>query len=182
MAVATVREFRADPNGVMRLMAAVGEEAPAGNAVAPAPPAPVMGPADYSATPVTDYLQTTAPPVATAGNDFTHAIGTVKRAGTVTAASYIPDATITGAATNNRTVSIVNKGSDGLGSTVVATLNFASGVNATAADEKVLTLSATPANLVVAAGDVLAFSSGHIGTGIADPGGLVTVSIRPTAS
>jgi hypothetical protein len=40
-----------------------------------------------------------------------------------------PDAAITGANTNTRTISLVNKGQDGTGTTVVATLALTSGVN-----------------------------------------------------
>jgi hypothetical protein len=68
------------------------------------------------------------------------------------------------------------QGPGGAGTTSVASLALTSGVNAPAADEKALTLSGTPANLVVASGDVLEFDSTHVGTGIADPGGLVQVT------
>lgn len=98
--------------------------------------------------------------------------------GTVTAVSYIPNATITGAATNNRAIKVINKKQDGAGTTdVTATLTFANGTNATGYDEKALTLHATPANLAVAVGDVLAFSSVHNGTGLVDPGGVVCVTV-----
>lgn len=109
--------------------------------------------------------------------DGTEPVGEAPFAGTVTSVSYTPDSTITGAATNNRTVSLVNKGQDGSGNTVIATLAFNTGVNAPADDEKQIPLSGVAANLVVAAGDILAFASVHGGTGLADPGGLVQVGI-----
>lgn len=112
-----------------------------------------------------------------AGSDATENLAEAPFAGTVTEATYAPDSAITGAATNNRTISIVNKGQDGTGTTVVATLQFVNATNIAASDEGSLTLSGTAANLVVAAGDVLAFVSTHVGTGIADPGGLAKVSI-----
>lgn len=117
------------------------------------------------------------PAVATVGNSDSDEIVVAEYNGTVTQVTYTPDGTITGAATNNRTVQLVNKGQSGAGSTVVASLNFASGTNATAADEKTIPLSGTPANLIVAAGDVLEWQSNAVGTGIADPGGLVKVTI-----
>lgn len=123
--------------------------------------------------PLVRTLEQQAQPVATVGNDLNTVVGEAPWAATITAVSYTPLTAITGAATNNRTVSLVNKAQDGTGATVVATLNFGSGTNAAAADEKAITLSATPANLVVAAGDVLEWTSTHVGTGIADPGGLV---------
>lgn len=96
--------------------------------------------------------------------------------GVITAVSYIPAATITGAATNNRTLNLVNKGAAGAGTTVIATLNFASGTNATADIARAITLGVA-ANRAVAAGDILQWQSVHIGTGIADPGGLAVVTI-----
>lgn len=102
-------------------------------------------------------------------------------AGTVTAVQYVPEAAITGAATNNRAVSLVNKGQAGSGTTVVATLTFASGVNATANNEVALTLSATPADLVLAEGDTLQWRSIVNGTGLADPGGIARVVVSRTS-
>ena len=116
-------------------------------------------------------------PVATAGNDLNTVAFIAPQAGTITAVTYSTVTAITGANTNTRSVTLVNKGQTGAGSTTVATLQFDSGVNTVAADEKTITLSGTPANLVVAAGDVLQWQSLHIGTGIADPGGLVAVTI-----
>lgn len=95
--------------------------------------------------------------------------------GVVSGASYTPVATITGADTNSRTLSVINKGQAGAGTAVAASLALTAGVNAPGYDEKALTLSGTPANLVVAAGDVLVFRSLHVGTGIADPGGAYSV-------
>lgn len=109
--------------------------------------------------------------------DDTIMIGEVPFAGTVTGVTFTPDATITGAATNHRALRLVNRGQDGAGTDVVAELAFDNGVNATAGDEKAITLSGTAANLEVEAGDVLALFSEAVGTGLADPGGLVQVSI-----
>lgn len=98
-------------------------------------------------------------------------------AGSVSRVAYAPVALITGVATNNRTIQLVNRGQDGSGATVVATLTFGAGTNAAAFDETPLTLQAA-ANLVVAEGDVLEFRSSANGTGLADPGGLVTIEIN----
>lgn len=179
MADATQREYRADPGGTNRLMAAIGDEAPATEAVAPAPVTATMGAQDYSPTPDVDLVSASVPPISTVGNSGTHTLGEVKRAGTVTSASMIPDSAITGAATNNRRVRIINKGAAGTGTTIIAELAFDNAVNAAVTDEKALTLSSTAANLEVAAGDVLAYESTAIGTGIADPGGAVQVEINP---
>lgn len=127
--------------------------------------------------PLVRPIEQDVPAVATAGNDDDTVVCTVPFAGTVTAVEYIPEAAITGAATNNRTVSLINKGQDGSGNTTVASLSFGNGVNAAASDSKAVTLSGTPGNLQVAEGDVLVWRSLHVGTGITDPGGLARVTI-----
>jgi len=116
-------------------------------------------------------------PQATAGNDLNTDIFVAPRAATVAGVTYTSVTAITGANTNSRTVVLVNLGQSGVGTTIIATLAFVSGVNTVAGDEKTITLSATPANLVLAAGDVLQWQSTHVGTGIADPGGLVTLTL-----
>jgi hypothetical protein len=98
-------------------------------------------------------------------------------AGVITKVEYVPIAAITGVTDNSRKVSIQNRGSAGLGTTEVAALTFATGTDGVAFDAKELTLSVTPANLDVAAGDVLAFYSETLGTGIADPGGTVIIEM-----
>jgi hypothetical protein len=115
-------------------------------------------------------------PQATAGSNLNSIAWVAPRDCTVTAVSYTPLTVITGANTNTRSVSLVNKGQAGAGTAVVATLQFNSGVNAAAADERTITLSVTPADLVLVAGDVLQWQSTAVGTGIADPGGLVAIA------
>jgi hypothetical protein len=128
-------------------------------------------------TPLVTTLSASTEAVA-ASADATVIIGKAPFAGTVTAVTYTPEANVTGANTDSRTVSVVNKGADGNGTAVVATLAMVSGVNSLDFDDKTITLSATAADLVVAEGDVLAWTSTHIGsTGLADPGGRVTVTI-----
>ncbi len=119
-------------------------------------------------------------PQATAGSNLNTNIWVVPSACTVTAVTYAPVTAITGANTNTRSVSLVNKGTDGSGSTVVATIQYNSGVNAAASDENTVTLSGTPANLNLSAGQVLQWQSTAVGTGIADPGGLVNVTTSAT--
>lgn len=100
-------------------------------------------------------------------------------AGTVTAASVITAAALTGANTESRTIQLFNRGQAGSGTTLIASKAFVAGVNAAADDETPLTLSSTAADLVVADGDVLEFVSLHVGaTGLAGPAftGLVTIS------
>lgn len=113
---------------------------------------------------------------ATAAGDDT-VIGQAPFDATVTVVEYVPEAAITGVATNTRRVELVNRGQDGAGTTVVASLQFDSGVNATANNERAITLSGTAANLLLAAGDTLQWRSIAVGTGLADPGGLARVTL-----
>lgn len=127
-------------------------------------------------SPLIRTLEADVPAVATAVSDD-NVIAQAPYAGTVTAVQYVAEAAITGANTNTRSVSLINKGQAGAGTTVVATLQFDSGVNATANDEKTITLSGTPANLVIADGDTLLWRSTAVGTGLADPGGLARITV-----
>ena len=96
--------------------------------------------------------------------------------GTVSAVGFVADALLTGANTNTRKLSLINKKQNGSGTTVVATLQFNSGVNATAFASIAIPVSVTASDLVVAKGDVLAWQSDIVGTGLADPGGLAVVT------
>lgn len=124
-----------------------------------------------------EYFEETVPAVATAGNDDDTPVLVAPCAGTISSVTYITKTAITGADTNTRKVSLINKGAAGAGSTEVAALQFNSGINTVAFDEKTITLSVTPANLVVAAGDVLSWKSLHIVTGIVDPGGRIRIGL-----
>jgi hypothetical protein len=128
--------------------------------------------------PLTRTLTADTPPVATAGNDASEAVGPAPYAGVVSSVTYTPSASITGANTNSRTLKLVNKGSAGSGTNVVAELALVSGVNPAAFVQKALTLSGTASKLEVAEGDVLVFVSEHVGTGITDPGGEVQVKLE----
>lgn len=121
-------------------------------------------------------LQQSVPARATAV-DGQQTIGEAPHGGTVRSVSYIPEAAIVGQDTNTRRLSLVNRGQDGTGTTEIAALAFVEDVNAAENNEKELTLSATPANRKVAAGDVLELVSDSQGTGLADPGGLVQVEL-----
>jgi hypothetical protein len=104
-------------------------------------------------------------------------VARVPYAGKITGVTYAPIVAMTGAATNNRTHAVVNKGQSGSGTTSVASLSYGNGTDAAAFDEKTITLTTTAADKVVAAGDILAVSSTHVGTGIADPGGTMFIEI-----
>ena len=123
-------------------------------------------------------ISTPVAAVGTAGNTLESAIGDAPYAGAVTAVDYIPADDITGAATNNRRLRLVNKGQDGEGTAIVAELQFVNNTDADGFAANALTLSSTSANLQVEAGDVLAWESTHIGSGITDPGGIARVVVE----
>jgi hypothetical protein len=128
-------------------------------------------------SPLVRKLQATIPASALTV-DYDQTVGEAPFACTVTSATYTPEANITGHDTETRTFTLVNKGTDGNGTTVVATLAMAASVNATDFDEKALTLSVVAGATTLAAGAILAFVSTHTGsTGLADPGGLVQVEL-----
>jgi hypothetical protein len=114
------------------------------------------------------------------GADALTPLGETPYAGTVAAVRWIAAAALTGAATNTRRLDLQNRGQAGAGTTVVASKQFDAAVNAVADDETAITLSGTAANLVLVAGDSLALNSVHVGTGIADPGGIIEIDIART--
>lgn len=126
--------------------------------------------------PLTRVVERNVPAAATAVSDDT-VLGQAEFDATVARVEYIPEAAITGANTNTRNVELRNGGQAGSGTTTVANLQFNAGVNAAANDERVITLSGTAANLNLAAGDTLVWRSLAVGTGLADPGGLVRVTL-----
>jgi hypothetical protein len=103
----------------------------------------------------------------------------VPQSGVVTGVRYAALAAVTGAASPaSRTISVVNKGQTGVGTTVVASLALLSGVNLVAFDEKDITLSVVADATTVVEGDILAVLSTPVGgTGLVDPGGTVTIDI-----
>lgn len=127
--------------------------------------------------PLVRVIEQDVPAVGTAGNDQNTIACQAPFDGTVSLVEFVPAAAITGANTNTRAVALVNKGQAGSGSTSVASLQFDSGVNASANNEKSVPLSGTPANLVVAQGDTLLWTSTHVGTGITDPGGIIRITL-----
>ena len=109
------------------------------------------------------------------GDDETTMFFTIPANGNVTGVVYIPNATITGAATDNRKISLINGGDNGEGTTEVAALAFGNGTDAPAGEEKTVTLGGTA---TVTAGDQMKWKSAKVGTGIADPGGTVFVAVE----
>ena len=97
---------------------------------------------------------------------------------TITAVEFIAAEAITGANTNSFTLKVRNRTTAGVGTAIPASLAFVSGVDAVAQAPKVITLSATAADLVLAEGDVVTCEKAVVGTGLACPAGEVVVHIK----
>lgn len=124
--------------------------------------------------PLVTTIRTVVPGQATAGTDDSWAIGAVPYDATITRVSYTPEAAMTGSATA-RFFRLRNRDQSGTLGVTIAERELVAGQTPAAYDEYDITLSATPANRDVDAGDVLEWFSDAVSTGIADPGGLVTV-------
>lgn len=107
-------------------------------------------------------------------------IGEAPFAGTVTAVYMDADDAVTFNGTNFRTFQVVNKGQAGAGTAVPAS-RATSAVSIVADDRTDFTLSGTPADLVLAAGDVLIVNETVGGTGVAHGGGKVYVELTRSA-
>lgn len=125
--------------------------------------------------PVSRTVEVRVPVMATAATDLTSFVARAPFDGGVVGVRFTADAAITGVNTNNRTFQLVNKGQAGAGSTVIASLAMNTGINAVAGDELNITLSVVANATDVVAGDILAWFSDAGGTGIADPGGLLSI-------
>jgi hypothetical protein len=94
------------------------------------------------------------------------------QAATIEAVYFIPNAAITGADTNTTHLNLINRGTDGSGSTELANIDFVAGTDATAFNATEFTLAA--GDRVVADG-VVALQYEKVGTGLLIPEGLFVV-------
>jgi hypothetical protein len=122
------------------------------------------------------YTLTEMIPATAQGTTANFAAFRVPVAGTVTSVSYVPVSAITGADTNTRKVLLLEAN----GVAGLAELQFNSGVNASSFVEKEITIVGSASALQVDAGQILRWRSLTVGTGMADPGGLVIVTITPS--
>lgn len=121
-------------------------------------------------------------PAVTIAADLTQVIGASPIAGRLLSASVTPVSAVTGAASPaSRTWKVSNLGPGGEVADL-ASLALLSGVNPAADVASPLTVLDDAATaLEINALDVIQFSSTHVGgTGLVDPGGIVTVTIAPT--
>lgn len=122
-------------------------------------------------TPITERIQTTIPAAAiTVEQDQTAAQSHVN--GTVASVTFVPEADIVADVTDYRTYRLINRGQDGTGDTLIASL-ATTATDLDAFVEQALTLG-TP---TVAQGDILVWEEAVSGDGVASPGGRVEIEI-----
>lgn len=129
------------------------------------------------AAPLTEDYEISLAAEGTAGTGQEAQICVAPWAGTLAAAYYVPEANVTGVASNNKAINVRNRGAAGSGNTIMATLTFGVGTNGVAFDESTVALSGTAANLNFNQGDVLTASSTVNGTGMTLPEGKVRVTL-----
>jgi hypothetical protein len=92
----------------------------------------------------------------------------------ITGVKWVPAAAVTADPTNNCVVNLRNRGAAAAGAALPASRSYAA-TNSAAYVSEAMTLSATAADLLVSAGDVLTVSKVNGGTGLALPKGTVQV-------
>lgn len=115
-------------------------------------------------------------PTYTAAGDTTVTGPNVHFDGRVVKVEYVPSALITANATNFSVLTLQNKGPLKSGTTAVASRTWAAG-SSVAGTKEAFTLSATPANLEVKAGDRLDLVQTHGAAGLALPTGTLLVTV-----
>jgi len=129
---------------------------------------------DLKNQPGTFHKTVRVPAEATAGDADTWSLFVAVQDMKVTAVKWIPDAAVSGADTNNFSLTTRNEGSDGTGTTAVTSAKtYASGTDSVAQTPESLTLSTTAADLLIDSGEVLSLVRAVNGTGLASPAGAV---------
>lgn len=131
-------------------------------------------------SPLDRRLTASVPAQATPGTGQTTIVGEYQDSagltGTVTEASLLPASAVAANGSNFRTFTLFNRGATGVGTVVVATYDTST-TGLVDNDEKLMTLSGTPANLVVNTDDVFELVETVTGTGVAHTGLKVDLTI-----
>lgn len=97
----------------------------------------------------------------------------------ITSLDIIFDTAVTGAATNNFTVSAVNRELNGAGAIdVIVTKAFDNGIDAVAFQADPQTLATTVADREMEPNEVLNFKKGENGTGLDMPAGMIVIGYQ----
>lgn len=120
------------------------------------------------------------PAQGTAGTGQSTIVAEIKQAGSLSEVAIQPAAAVVANATNYRIFTLFNRGSDGTGTTSMATMDTST-TGLVDNDERLMTLSGTAANLVVAANDILELVETVAGTGVAHGGYRVETAVAVSA-
>jgi hypothetical protein len=97
----------------------------------------------------------------------------------ITSVNILPQAAVTGDSTNSKTLDVVDKSTDGTGTTAISTsLVLATGVNLTAFKQQAITL-ASSSGYKLAQGKALSLKTAKVGTGVLMPGLHVVITYEP---
>lgn len=121
-------------------------------------------------------LRIAIPAMAAAGTDDEFEI-CVAGKNKVVGANWIPTAAVTANGTNYTTISVRNRGAAAAGTALPVSRSYAA-TNSAAHVAEAMTLSATAADLLLAAGDVITVQRLHTGTGVAVPAGTVELLVQ----
>jgi hypothetical protein len=102
-------------------------------------------------------------------------IGSAPRSFRVTAVELIPDADVTGVATNSTTWELRDRGPDGSINVLLASLALTAGVNASRRFARAVTRVVANGDPFVMEGDLLEWHSVKVGAGLLDPPGTVVI-------
>lgn len=121
------------------------------------------------------------PPAATAGTETADVTTDRDRGGTLTDVEYVPSSAVTGQATNNRTITLQQVAVTATPArTVTALANVAwDATHSNAGNQRPTALTITTAAFSGAAPEVLQVVSAPVGTGLADPGGVLYAVYTP---
>jgi hypothetical protein len=99
----------------------------------------------------------------------------------ITRAWHVPDDAITGADTNSTSLNLIDGGSAGSGTTEIANIDYVTGTDATANNEKAFVTAAgtTFTKYALAAGSSLMLQYVKAGTGLAIPTGNIVIEFQP---
>lgn len=96
----------------------------------------------------------------------------------VVSAGYVPDTALSGADTNNRSLSFINKGADGTGTAALKTAKaYNTGVDIAAMDYDELIGESDAVALDT--GETVSFKAVHGGTGLGLPVGMIVFAVSP---
>jgi hypothetical protein len=127
--------------------------------------------------PSVDVIRAVVPAEGTAGTGGEYPAGMAEYASRISEVRYIPSAAVTGVASNNKAISVVNKGTAGSGTQSAAAITFGNGTNAAAFDSTNVPLDSTATNRDVPAGAVISVKSTVNGTGMTLPAGVVEIEL-----